>query len=92
MSPNLARVLDKEAGSRKNSATKLVRQVFSLQEREVSNIMGLKGKKRLDPTRMEFIKSLTFALQPVKPGENEDCIWCKECVKAIDSANRNIKY
>ena len=92
MSPNLARVLDKEAGSRKNFATKLVRQVFSLQEREVSNVMGLKGKKRLDPTRMELVKSLTFALRPVKPGENEDGIWRKECVKAIDSANRNIKY
>ena len=92
MSPNLVKVLDRESGSRKNLASKLVRQVFSLTERGSSNVMGLKGKCRLDPKRIELVQSLTFALRPMKPGENEDHIWKKECVKAIDSANRNCKY
>lgn len=69
MSPNL---VDKDSHSRKNSAAKIVWEVFSYEERESSNVMGLKGKRRLDPTKMGVVKSLTFALRPVKPGENED--------------------
>lgn len=69
MSPNLVRVLDKESGSRKNLASKLVRQCFSFQERESSNVMGLKRKKRLDPARMKLVGSMTSSLRPIKPGE-----------------------
>jgi hypothetical protein len=90
MSPNFARV--SESSSRKNLAAKLVRQVFSTLERESSNVMGLKGKKRLDPCRIELVRSLTFSLQPIKPGENEEEKWRKECIKAIDSAYRNCTY
>ena len=90
LSPNLTKVLHKESHSRKNLVSKLVRQVFSVAERESSNVMGLKGKKRLDPSRIELVRSLTFLLQPVRPGESEVDLWRKECVKAIDSTNRNI--
>ena len=92
LSPNLVKVIDKESHSRKNLASKLVCQVFSLHERGSSNVMGLKGKKRLNPTRMDMVKSLTFTMRPIKPGEIEEDIWRKECIKAIDSTNRNIKH
>ena len=62
LSPNLTKVLDKESHSRKNLASKLVRQVFSVAKRESSNVMGLKGKKRLDPNGIELVRFLTFLL------------------------------
>lgn len=88
LSPNLARVMEKESNSRKNLASKIVRNVFSSHEREISNVRGLKGKKRLNPGRMELVRALTFTLRPLKPGESEEEVWKKECTKAIDSANR----
>ena len=91
MSPNLVKMIDKDSHSRKNLAAKLVREVFSYEERESSNVMGLKGKRRLDPTRMSVVRGLTFAMRPVKPGESEDELWRTECIKAIDTANRSAK-
>ena len=54
MSSNFARVLDKESSSRNNWP----RNLFSTLERESSNVMGLKGKNCLEPSRI--VRSLTF--------------------------------
>ena len=91
LSPNLARVLDNKSNSRKNLASRLVRQVFTKEVREASNVNGLRGKKQLDANRMLQVRCLTFALRPAKSGENEDNLWNRECVKAIDTANRSSK-
>ena len=88
LSPNLARVMDKESNSHKNLASSIVRSVFSAHEREASNVRGLKRKKRLNPARMEMIRALTFTLRPLKLGESEEDVWKEECIKVVDSANR----
>ena len=71
-----------------NLATNLVRIVYSEKEREISNVNGRKGKKRLDPVRMSIVRQLTYTLKPLKPGESEEDDWNKSCTNAINSANR----
>ena len=91
LSPNLVRIVNQEANSRQNFAAKLVKKVYSKKEREMGNVHGRRGKKRLDPERMDLVKRLTYHLRPVKPGESEDENWKKTCVIAIDTANRRDK-
>ena len=91
LSPNLVGVLERDSSSKKTQASELVREVFTKEERISSNVNGLKGKTRLDPNKMELVKSLTFVLRPAKPGENGEEVWRKECVKAIDASNRTSK-
>ena len=62
--------------------------MYSEKEREISNVNGRKGKKRLDPVRMSIVRQLTYTLKPLKPGESEEDDWNKSCTNAIDSANR----
>ena len=91
LSPNLIKVMNRDANSRQNFAAKLVKNVFSKKERDVSNVHGRKGKKRLDPERMSLVRKLTYSLRPLKPGEDEDLNWKKHCATAIDTANRKDK-
>ena len=91
LSPNLVRIVNQEANSRQNFAARLVKKAYSKKEREMGNVHGRKGKRRLDPERMELVKRLTYNLRPVKPRESEDDNWKKTCVIAIDTANRRDK-
>ena len=91
LSPNLVKVINREANSRQNLASKLVKKVYSKKERDTCNVHGRKGKKRLDPERMSLVQQLTYHLRPLKPGENEAENWRKTCVVAIDTANRKDK-
>ena len=87
LSPNLVRLLEQGSNSRQNLAANLVRRAYTEKERETSNVNGRRGKKKLDPLRMNIVRKLTYNLKPLKPGENEDEDWKKYCTKAIDSAN-----
>ena len=62
--------------SRQNLASKFIREVYAR-----------KGKKRLDPDRMNSVKQLTYTLRPLKSGESEEENWRKSCIVAIDTAN-----
>ena len=42
--------------SRKNVAGKLALAIFTLDERKTSNCHGVRGKKKLDPSRLKAIK------------------------------------
>lgn len=77
--------------SRGNFAALLVQQLYNRQERISSNVMGTRGKRQLSPRRMIVVKRVTFKMYPSANEKEEDLIWKKECVKAIDSKNRKIR-
>ena len=88
LSPNFVRVLKSEANSRKNFAAILVDKAFTDAEKSGSNCSGVRGKSRLDPGRLNAVRSLVYEHFPMKQGENEDQDWRKECIKAIDEKLR----
>ena len=75
--------------SRKNYATNLAREVFTVDERSTHNVSGACGKPQLDPDKIEFIKRLSFEHFPLSNSENSHKAW-QDCVKAIDSASRSL--
>lgn len=81
----------KVSKSRGNFAALTVQNLFDKNERASSNVMGSRGKRQLSPNRMKVVKKLTFDTFPPKNGSDEDSLWKRECIKAIDSKNRKIK-
>ena len=69
--------------SRSNFAVNLVRRLFTTEERKISNVKGVMGKRKLDPDVMQQIKGATFQLFPCDTMENEGHVWTY-CCKAID--------
>jgi hypothetical protein len=76
--------------SRGNFAALLVQQMYARHERIMSNVMGTRGKRQLSPNRMLVVKTLAFQMYPPAHEREEEMIWKKECVKAIDSKNRKV--
>lgn len=76
--------------SRGNFAALLVQQMYARHERIMSNVMGTRGKRQLSPRRMTVVRRLSFKMYPGDERE-EETIWKKECVKAIDSKNRKVR-
>ena len=76
--------------SRGNFAANLNRTWFSMEERLISNVRGKNKKKQLSPQRMRRIYDATFQMYPMSSKENEKDTWA-ECIKAIDSSNRQLK-
>jgi hypothetical protein len=79
------------AKSRGNFAALLVQQLYGKHERIISNVMGTRGKRQLSPRRIGIVKKLTFTMYPGVDQNEEEMMWKKECVKAIDSKNRKVK-
>ena len=77
--------------SRGNFAALLVQQLYARHERITSNVMGTRGKRQLSPRRMNVVRRLSFQMYPPASSKEEDTIWKKECVKAIDSKNRKVR-
>lgn len=77
--------------SRGNFSALLVQKLYSKDERVVSNVMGTRGKRQLSPSRMNAVRRLSFSLYPVGDEREEETVWKKECVKAIDSKNRKVR-
>ena len=61
-----------------------------MEERLTSNVCGKNKKKQLSPHRMQRIYDATFQMYPMSSKENEKDAWA-ECIKAIDSSNRQLK-
>ena len=72
--------------SRENFASKLVKELFSADERPTSNVRGVLGKKKYDEKIMAYVQELTFKSYPCPLTEKKPA-WAK-CIKAIDSASR----
>ena len=53
-----------------------------------SNCKGRKGKRKLDPVRIERIQAATFKLWPLEGKEKCEDAW-KECKRAIDEGVDN---
>ena len=76
--------------SRGNFAANLNRAWFSTDERKSSNVRGKNNKRKLSPNRVQRIYNAVFHMFPITQRENEQDSW-KECVRAIDVANRQLK-
>ena len=61
----------------------LVRRLFTTEERKISNVKGVMGKRKLDPDVMQQIKGATFQLFPCDTMENEGHVWTY-CCKTIN--------
>lgn len=55
-----------------------------------SNCSGTKGKHLLDPERLRVIREAVFEKWPIKPNQEEQAVWVKECIIAIDEACRRL--
>ena len=72
--------------SRENFASKLVKELFSADERLTSNVKGVLGKKKYDEKILAYVQELTFKSYPCPLTEKKPAR--AKCIKAIDSASR----
>ena len=72
-----------------NFAKKLSAEIFSETDRIGSNCSGTKGKRQLDPTKLEKIKQYVFQMYSMSASE-EETMW-KKCKDAINEAGRRKK-
>ncbi len=75
--------------SRPNFTVNVVRSLFSMEERKMSNVGGKLGKKQLDPQRISRIKEATFQTYPLETGETMLGAWGL-CTKSIDESCRRL--
>lgn len=75
--------------SRENLASNLVRELFSKEDRMLSNVKGVHGKKKFDEKKMDYVQLQAFELFPLASTENVKKCWAS-CVRAIDSASRQL--
>ena len=72
--------------SRENFASKLVKELYTNDDRLTCNVRGVAGKDKFDEKKMTYIQDLTFKNYPCTLAERKTA-WGK-CIKAIDSASR----
>ncbi|XP_031554391.1 uncharacterized protein LOC116291361 [Actinia tenebrosa] len=82
-------IIRNQASSKMNFGVRLIRELFQSSELLGRNVEGVRGKKALDPIRIQKIKSLMMQFYPVPPMEQESA-W-RDCRKAIDSFLRKNK-
>lgn len=85
LSPSHVSSMRANSVSRENFSTRLVKELFSSEERVSSNVRGI-GKPKLDEKKIALVRKLTFANFPCASTE-EKASWSR-CIKAIDSASR----
>ena len=52
--------------SRQKFSANLNRRIFSKEERAISNVAGVLGKSKLDPKRVDYIKSEMYRMYPLQ--------------------------
>ena len=73
--------------SRENFASKLVKELYTNDDRLTCNVRGVLGKETFDEKKVTYIQDLTFKNYPCALAERR-AAWGK-CIKAIiDSASR----
>ena len=65
-----------------------MKELFTTEERSTSNVKGVLGKNKFSEKKMLYVQKITFENYPCSSVEQNKC-WAK-CVKAIDSASRNL--
>ena len=66
---------------REDYARKLIDTVFPYQDLADSNVTGVKGKRLLDPHKIEMIRKAIFSRYPASKHEKEDELWKLVCEK-----------
>ena len=84
--PSSLSIIRANSCSRENFASKLVRELFTKEERLSSNVKGVMGKNKFDEKKIAFVQKLTFENFPCSAVDHKKC-WAK-CIKAIDSSSR----
>ena len=79
----------RELCSRRNFSSKLVSKFFDEHTRCRSNVNGRRGKAKLNPAIMGYIKSITFQYYPLENFESEEKEWAR-CIIIIDLSSRSI--
>jgi len=74
--------------NRRNFAALLVERLFDVETRLKSNVSG-RGKEKLDPEIMKYIKAKVFQFYECNPSEIK-AEWAK-CVVSIDDKSRSLK-
>ena len=74
--------------NRNNFAALLVERLFDVQTRLKSNVAG-RGKERLDPEIMQYIKAKVFEFYECNASEVKDQ-W-KKCITSIDDKSRGLR-
>ena len=75
-------LIKNESCSRRNFALHQTEKLFEKGEWTGSNCEGRKGKRKLDPVRIERIQAATFKLWPLEGKEKYEDAW-NECRTAI---------
>ena len=88
LDPSKLSYIRAQSCSRENFSSKLVKELFTMEERSKSNVKGIMGKKKLDQQRIAYVQAVTFENYPC-PLSEQKAAWSK-CIKAIDTANRAI--
>lgn len=81
--------LQARSTSTMNFAVRLLRELFTRDELIGRNISGVRGKERVDPTRIEIIKEIVFKIYRTSPSDKE-LLW-RYCRKAMDSFLRKMQ-
>ncbi|XP_065660838.1 uncharacterized protein LOC100214531 [Hydra vulgaris] len=94
ISTDLVKQVFQKSRNRGNFAKNLVYVVFSISERTGRNCYGRRGgalsgyKYPLDQKKLRAVRNAVFKMFPVENTEEEEAIWKRECVIAIDTALR----
>ena len=88
MSSELMQLYQKSC-SRMNFAAKMSAALFDEETRLTHNVAG-RGKPKLDPNLIDYIKVQSFEFFPCKSADLMEKEW-SECIKAIDERSRRLK-
>ena len=79
------------ATSRRNFAVMCMRVMFTEEERVHTNISGLKGRAKLDPTGERLEKIYQYVMSMYDVPQTHETIARRECHLAMDEANRKFR-
>ena len=94
ISSDLIKQVFLKSRNRGNFAKNLVYVVFSISERTGRNCYGRRGgtlsghKYPLDPRKLLAVRAAVFKMFPAENLDEEEAVWKRECVIAIDTALR----
>ena len=75
--------------TRRSLAAALVNELFDTETRLRSNVRG-RGKDKLDPKRIDYVKKKCFEMFPSDRDADEKKDW-DDCIVAIDDKGRELK-
>ena len=86
----LKRILMASADQPNRVARMLVSKLFTVPERVNSNCTGTRGQNRMDPIRLQLLRSTVFEVCGIDPAEEEEA-W-RHIRTAVDASNRSLRF